>query len=81
MLSRTAPEVRIYVTDYGDVRIETPHRRQTLPPSEFIRRLYAALPPGAAAAGRRTGRLASPETSVRPFGASAASSPEGFLAL
>lgn len=80
MPARTAPGVRIYVTDYGDVRIETPHRRQTLPPSEFIRRLYAALPPGAAD-GRPTGRLAPPETSARPFSASAASSPGGFFGL
>ncbi|MFQ3581496.1 MAG: hypothetical protein SNJ67_03340 [Chloracidobacterium sp.] len=44
MTSPSALSIRIYVTDWGDVRIETPHWRQTLPPSEFVRRLYAAVP-------------------------------------
>ncbi|MCS7081006.1 MAG: hypothetical protein NZ585_13275 [Chloracidobacterium sp.] len=44
MPSLAALGVRVYLTDWGDVRIETRHQRQTLPPNEFVRRLYAALP-------------------------------------
>ncbi|OYT73562.1 MAG: hypothetical protein CFK52_01175 [Chloracidobacterium sp. CP2_5A] len=46
MTSLAALGVRVYVTEWGDVRIETLRWRQTLPPEEFARRLQAALPPG-----------------------------------
>lgn len=42
-LGRAGGEVRIYITNWGDVRLEAPHWRQTLPPSESLRRMYAAL--------------------------------------
>ncbi len=37
-----ALDIRIYVTEWGDVRIETPHWRQTLPPADFVRWLRSA---------------------------------------
>lgn len=42
----TAPtlDIRLYVTEWGDVRIETPHWRLTLPPAEFVQWLQSARP-------------------------------------
>jgi hypothetical protein len=37
-----ALDIRIYVTEWGDVRIETPHWRHTLPPADFVRWLRSA---------------------------------------
>jgi hypothetical protein len=49
-----ALDIRIYVTEWGDVRIETPHWRRTLPPADFVRWLQSVQPVGQTIANQST---------------------------